>query len=75
MKSNEISEISRSFDELVMTLPYSNRCTECPNTPKSIENGFYTKKKHRGYGGRPRNSQYSLRYIILKIIAVCKKNI
>ena len=44
MKSNEITQNTRSFDELVMALPHSNRCTECQNTYKSIGNGFYTKK-------------------------------
>ena len=44
MKSNEITQNTRSFDELVMALPHSNPCTECQNTPKSIGNGFYTKK-------------------------------
>ena len=44
LKSDEISENTRSLDELAMTLPPSNRCTECPNTRKSIENEFYMKK-------------------------------
>ena len=44
MKSNEISENTRSFDELAMTLTHSNRCTEWPNTNKSFGNEFYAKK-------------------------------
>ena len=44
MKSIEISENTRSFDELVMTLTHSNRCTKCSSTRKSIENNFPMKK-------------------------------
>ena len=44
MKSNEILENSRSLNELAMTLPYSNRCTDYPNPRKSIGNRFYSKK-------------------------------
>ena len=44
MKSNEISENTRSFDGLAMTLTHSNRCTECPNTRKSVGNEFYMRK-------------------------------
>ena len=43
MKSNEISENTRSCDELVMTLTHSKRCIECSNTRISIRNEFPTK--------------------------------
>ena len=44
MKSNEIFENTRSFDELVMTLTHSKRSRECSNTRISIGNEFPTKK-------------------------------
>ena len=44
MKSIQISENTRSFDELVMTLTHSNRCTKCSNTRISIGNEFPMKK-------------------------------
>ena len=43
MKSIEISENTRSFDELVMTLTHSKRRIECSNTRISIRNEFPTK--------------------------------
>ena len=44
MKSIEIFENTRSFDELVVTLTHSNRCTKCSNTRISIGNEFPMKK-------------------------------
>ena len=44
MKSIEISENTRSVDELVVTLTHSNRCTKCSNTRISIGNEFPMKK-------------------------------
>ena len=43
MKSNEISENTRSFDDLAITLTHSNRCTEWPTTHKSFGKEFYAK--------------------------------